>query len=76
MMHTFYTPLSTSAVPFAGGGLGVGTIPEVNVIDTGLDDKKIQYPEENVRCFLCDVFLFHKGRMIYLFLGGLEAFLR
>lgn len=40
MMHTFYTPLSTSAVPFAGGGLGVGTIPEVNVIDTGLDDKK------------------------------------
>lgn len=72
MMYIFQTLLSSSAVPFVGGVLGVGTIPEVNVIDTGFDArKKIQFSEENVRCLPCDVF--HEGRMIYLFLGGLQA---
>ena len=74
-LNTF---LSSSAVPFVDGGLGVGTIPEVNVIDTRPDDRKknIQHPEENVRCFLRDAFLFLKRRMIYTFLGGLAALQR
>lgn len=46
-LNTF---LSSSAVPFVDGGLGVGTIPEVNVIDTRPDDRKKKYTAPGGEC--------------------------